>query len=99
MIITWLLALLLFVSVLANILLLWYCKKLLNYLSLTNTDARNMLASMNNFEDHLKDVYNREVFYGEPVLESLLKHTAEIMDEVEQFVKIGETSIMEPQND
>jgi len=95
MISTWFLSLFLLVSILINILFVWYCKKLLTYLSLTNTDTKNMLISLAGFEDHLKDVYNREIFYGEPVLESLLKHTTEIRDEVEQFVNINETSMTE----
>ena len=58
MISTWILILLLFVSIAINVLLAWYCKKLLNYLSLVNDDTEELLLFLSEYEVHLKDVYN-----------------------------------------
>jgi hypothetical protein len=95
MISTWILILLLFVSIAINVLLAWYCKKLLNYLSLVNDDTEELLLFLSEYEVHLKDVYNRELFYGEPVLESLLKHTKDTADKIEFFVDASVSSTTE----
>ena len=95
MISTWILILLLFVSIAINVLLAWYCKKLLNYLSLVNDDTEELLLFLSEYEVHLKDVYNRELFYGEPVLESLLKHTKDTADKIEFIVDASVSSTTE----
>ncbi len=92
MISTWLLFLLLFLSVVINGLLAWYCKKLLNYLSIVGDDTKMLLFMLAEYEDHLKDVYNRELFYGEPVLESLMKHTTDTADTIENFINNNQLS-------
>lgn len=92
MISTWLLFLLLFLSVVINGLLAWYCKKLLNYLSIIGDDTKMLLFMLAEYEDHLKDVYNRELFYGEPVLESLMKHTTDTADTIENFINNNQLS-------
>ena len=92
MISTWLLFLLLFLSVVINGLLAWYCKKLLNYLSIVGDDTKMLLFMLAEYEDNLKDVYNRELFYGEPVLESLMKHTTDTADTIENFINNNQLS-------
>tara|TARA_R110002110_G_scaffold57127_6_gene163616 strand:+ start:2998 stop:3303 length:306 start_codon:yes stop_codon:yes gene_type:complete len=77
-------------SLTINILLAWYVRKLLNYLEMTNDETKSVLSSLASYEEHLTEVYGKELFYGDATLEKLLKHTTEITDEVQNFVQANE---------
>ena len=74
-------------SVAINILFVWYTRKLLNYLEMTNGEARSMLSSVAEYETHLNDVYGKDTFYGDPTLESLLERIA---DQIQEYVSANE---------
>ena len=57
---------------------------------MTNDDTRNVLESIAEYEAHLTDVYGRELFYGDATLEKLLKHTSNLADEVQEYLKANE---------
>ena len=40
--------------------------------------------------EHLDQVHSLETFYGEPVLQSLLRHTRDVVEEVDQYMAIYE---------
>tara|TARA_R100000995_G_scaffold84568_2_gene63681 strand:- start:17543 stop:17842 length:300 start_codon:yes stop_codon:yes gene_type:complete len=92
MISTWLLCIFLVISIIANGVLAWYCKKLLNYLSHIGDDTKELLFSLAEYEEHLEDVYNRDIFFGEPVLESLMKHTTGTANMIEEFINSNQLS-------
>jgi len=96
MISTWLLFILLVISIIVSVVLAWYCKKLLNYLSVVGDDTKELLFLLAEYEEHLKDVYNRDLFYGEPVLESLMKHTTDTANMIEDFINSNQLSGTEP---
>jgi uncharacterized membrane protein YgaE (UPF0421/DUF939 family) len=77
-------------SLVVNLVFVWYTRNLLNYLEMTNDETRSILSSMASYETHLTEVYNKDVFYGEPILEKLLNHTSEMADEIQQFLEINE---------
>ena len=93
MITTTILTTLLLSSMTVNIIFVWYTRKLLNYLEMTNDEARTVLASVADYETHLSDVYNREIFYGDATLESLLEHTNQIADQVQNYLEANEDII------
>jgi hypothetical protein len=82
-------------SMVINIILGWYTRKLLNYLELTNDETRTVLSSVANYESHLTEVYNKDLFYGDPTLEGLLKHTTQMADEIQEFLKANEQITLE----
>jgi uncharacterized membrane protein YgaE (UPF0421/DUF939 family) len=90
MIIELLLAIGLASSLVINFTFIWYTRNLLNYLEMTNDETRSILTSMASYEVHLTEVYNKDVFYGEPILENLLSHTSKITDEIQQFLEVNE---------
>ena len=90
MITTTLLTIALISSMVVNIVFVWYTRNLLNYLEMTNDDTRNVLESIAEYEAHLTDVYGRELFYGDATLEKLLKHTSNLADEVQEYLKANE---------
>lgn len=74
-------------SMTINILLAWYARKLLNYLEMTNDETRGVLSLLAEYEEHLTEVYGKDLFYGDPTLEKLLQHTNQVADEVQAFVQ------------
>lgn len=75
----------LLLSVLLNIGIIVYARaaivRLLN-ISEELGDLQNMVDS---FTTHLNDVYNLEMFYGEPVLAHLLDHASSFNEQMETF--------------
>tara|TARA_R100001460_G_scaffold35497_3_gene68270 strand:+ start:438 stop:746 length:309 start_codon:yes stop_codon:yes gene_type:complete len=90
MITTTLLTIALISSMAINVIFVWYTRKLLNYLEMTNEDTRVVLESIAEYETHLTDVYGRELFYGDSTLEKLLMHTGNLADEVQEYLKANE---------
>jgi hypothetical protein len=90
MILTTVLTIALISSMIINFIFVWYTRKLLNYLEMTNEEAREVFSSLVNFENHLSEVYGKDTFYGDPTLESLLKHTNEMADEMQNFLQVNE---------
>ena len=77
-------------SMIINFIFVWYTRKLLNYLEMTNNETRGILSSVIEYENHLDDVYNKDVFYGDATLESLLEHTNKLADQIQEFVEVNE---------
>lgn len=69
------LAILLTLSVFLNCLAGWYVYKLIKRLVLIEESFQIFDNQMSEFEQHLKQVYELEVFYGDQTLEALIKHT------------------------
>ena len=68
----------LFLSVWLNVFLL---RRLLS----VSENLNNVLASLRDFEQHLKRVYNMEKFYGDEILNGLLEHLSETSEEITNF--------------
>ena len=41
---------------------------------------------MKEYEEHLDKVYNMDIYYGDVTLESLLKHTRKVTEDLEAFI-------------
>tara|TARA_R110000824_G_scaffold9309_1_gene41707 strand:+ start:7579 stop:7923 length:345 start_codon:yes stop_codon:yes gene_type:complete len=78
------------VSVALNALLLWYGLELLAKLLYTSDNLGDLFISCRSYEEFLKKIYEMEMFYGEPILEDLIKRTKLIREEIEQFEQIYE---------
>jgi len=87
---TILLSVLLTSSAIINIVFVWYTRKLLNYLEMTNEEARGIFNSVAEYENHLSDVYGRDIFYGDATLEALLEHTGKLADEIQLYIRANQ---------
>ena len=70
--------------------LVWYIKHMLKKLLFISENINNLLFLLREIGGLLKSVYSLEIFYGEPVLENLLKHSKEIIENIKQFEDIYE---------
>ena len=68
----------LFLSVWLNVFLL---RRLLS----VSENLNDILASLRDFEQHIRNVYNMEKFYGDEILSGLLKHSIETSEEIANF--------------
>ena len=82
------LSIILFVSLAVNVCLVWYMIGALRRLLLVSENLGDLVSIVSNFREHLKSVYELETFYGEPVLETLLKHAAALSEVLEEFEEI-----------
>ena len=74
--------LLLFLLAAANIVSLWYIRTLMKKIDNFNSDLAKIFNSVESFSDILNSVYSMEMFYGEPVLEQLIKNSNNLLNEL-----------------
>ena len=82
------LSIVLFVSLVVNIFLVWYLIGALRRLLLVSENLGDLVSVVSNFREHIRSVYELEAFYGEPVLETLLKHAGALSEVLEEFEEI-----------
>jgi hypothetical protein len=70
-----LLSILLVVSVALTVITTWYCYKLVKRFAEVEDTFEIYDMQMEEFTEHLKQVYELEMFYGDTTLEALIKHT------------------------
>lgn len=68
--------------------LIAYIRVVLKKLLYVSETIGDFLVTLDNYAGHLESVYGMETFYGDETLESLLKHTAEMIKEIEKFDSI-----------
>ena len=75
-------------SILINILLIWYIKNILTKLLFISENSDDLLQIISNFSDHLASIYEMETFYGEPILQSLVQHSRHVVNEIKDYSSI-----------
>tara|TARA_R100000008_G_scaffold86602_1_gene80412 strand:- start:2227 stop:2583 length:357 start_codon:yes stop_codon:yes gene_type:complete len=68
--------------------LVWYIRGILSKLLYVSESMGDFMIVVDNYANHLDTVYNMETFYGDETLQSLLQHTAAVVEEIEQFESI-----------
>jgi hypothetical protein len=81
-------SILLALSTSINVFIFWYLKQLINKFSFFSTNIGNLHYNLHTFRAHLKKIYEMELFYGEPTLESLLEHIKEVEESMTAFMEI-----------
>ena len=69
------------------ILSIWGNIYLIKKLLRINENLYGVLASLDEYIVHLKDVYSKDRFYGDETLQGLLKHSQDVGEELENFVE------------
>lgn len=86
---------LLIISVLINILCLIYIRSLLKRLAVITDSFEELSDVLANFSNHLKTVHELETFYGDETLHALIRHSVNVSEDLDAFVK--ELLITEPE--
>ena len=72
-------------SIAANILLIWYARKLISQCYIASESASEIFARLDAYKKHLNDVYSLKLFYGDRNLKEILEHTTNLIDFLKQF--------------
>jgi len=83
------------ISLVVNILMIWYCRELIKQHVFYVQRMEDVLASVQEYKKHLEEVYGLETYYGDTTLQGLLQHTTDL---AESIIVLEQESIMENLN-
>lgn len=66
------------ISLVANIILVWYVRKLINQFKTAIESIATSNQMIDEYVIHLETVSEMETYYGDPTIENLLKHTKDV---------------------
>lgn len=78
----------LILSVLGNLLALWYVLKLLAKILFVSQNLTDLVDLLNTYRNHLKRVYSMEMFHGDETIKFLIQHTNSLLDVLEDYSDI-----------
>ena len=84
----WLVVGFLVISIIINILLVWYIIGLLRKLIFVADSIGDFLGVIAEYQIHLESLYEMEMFYGDETLRGLIDHTSFIVDEIKKFESV-----------
>jgi hypothetical protein len=82
--------LLLVLSIVGNILLFWYCRKLLTKYILDSETRKQFGNMITQYAESLESIYKLEEFYGEETLKKAINQTRFVQEACQDFKKIIE---------
>ena len=75
----------LFVSLLANGLFFWYIRKTTRRLLYISENINDLISLIGVYREHLKAIYEMEMFYGDETLKNLIDHTRSLYGILEDY--------------
>ncbi len=87
-ILTIVLAAALMISITITSFVIWYSIRLSRTLIYFSENMNDLLDMLSDYSNHVKSVYGLESFYGDQVLHNLLKHSRDIVEQIESFDEI-----------
>ena len=78
----------LFLSILANLLALWYIRKLLAKVLFISQNLTDLVDLLTTYRNHLQRLFQLEMYYGDETMKFLIKHTRSLLDVLEDYSDI-----------
>jgi len=75
----------LLISLVVNAIMIWYARASIVQLSFVSDNIINLRNTIQSYATHLKTVYELEMFYGDETLASLMKHTDELQNDLNDY--------------
>ena len=75
----------LIISLAVAIFFIWHSIRLSRMLMYFSENTNDLLDSLTDYTEHVKSVYSLESYYGDQVLHNLLKHSQNIVEQIEMF--------------
>tara|TARA_R110000824_G_scaffold118226_7_gene270414 strand:- start:1281 stop:1667 length:387 start_codon:yes stop_codon:yes gene_type:complete len=75
----------LYLSILANLGLAWFIKKVLERDNDFEEEVVEIVSKVENFSEHIESVHELEMYYGDENLRSLIEHSAELVNDFIDF--------------
>lgn len=84
------LILFLLASLTANGLLIWYCIRATKQLLLVSENVTELHERLEEFDGHIKFIYELEMFYGDETLKNLIRHSKDLLKFMRQYRGVEE---------
>jgi len=81
------------VSLLANVLFIWYVSRLLRKFVFVSDNMSDLFLTTKAFQVFVKNMYSMDSFHGEPIIQELILRVKEVNDEISNFREIFEYTI------
>jgi hypothetical protein len=75
----------LIISLILNVVLLWYIRKMLGKLLSVSDNMGDLVEDLTSYQNHLQQLYEMEMYYGEPSIKDLIIHSRQIIEHVRDF--------------
>ena len=72
---------LLYLSIIINLLLVWFSIKCIKNINNVEEDLDDVMNKTEVFIDHMERVYELEMFYGDETLQSVIDHSKQLINE------------------
>ena len=72
---------LLYLSVVINLVLIWFSIKCIKNINDIEEDMDIIMSKTDNFTEHLENVHEMEMFYGDETLQSMIDHSKELVND------------------
>ena len=86
-----------FISILVNILLLWYIRSLFNRMARLPYELNHLKREVEKYNKYLSYLYSLETFYGEPIVQELVERTKSLSENINNSLNIFDIIIGEPE--
>lgn len=73
------------VSLLVNGLFFWYIRNTTNRLLYISENINDLISLIGVYREHLKAIYEMEMFYGDETLAHLVEHSKSLSEQLETF--------------
>lgn len=78
----------LILSIVGNILALWYIRKLLAKILFVSQNLTDLVDLLTTYRNHLQRLFQLEMYYGDETMQFLIKHTKSLLDVLEDYSDI-----------
>lgn len=81
------------VSILVNVLIIWYSLRLLRKFMYISETIGDLYLTTKAFQIFVKGMYSMDRFHGEPMIQELIMRLREVSEEIELFRSVFEHSL------
>ena len=78
----------LILSIVGNLLALWYIRKLLAKILFVSQNLTDLVDLLTTYRNHLQRLFNLEMYYGDETMQFLIKHTRSLLTVLEDYSDI-----------
>ncbi len=82
------LAIALILSIVGNLLALWYIRKLLAKVLFVSQNLTDLVDLLTTYRNHLQRLFQLEMYYGDETMQFLIKHTRSLLAVLEDYSDI-----------
>lgn len=83
----WIMSLLFLASFVINLILVWYVRRVIKNFFFLEANVRVLLKNVEDYTEHLEQINEMHMYYGDATIENLIRHTKAVSTEIKEFSK------------